>query len=138
MGMGTVGSPHDSSSEISLKITGDLYRGRILKRSWTKSLKSFHPCYSQSPSHLYKPIYPPPPPPGKSDLKLVCKVNIVYGRLRPETSMKSCVHEFGFSSCQHTMLRLLVPLQLVSTTCRPTVHIIPQLFVQKFMSSPHN
>jgi hypothetical protein len=36
------------------------------------------------------------------------------------------------------MLRLLVPVQLVSTTCRPTVHIIPQLLVQKFMSSPHN
>jgi hypothetical protein len=37
-----------------------------------------------------------------------------------------------------TMLLLLVPVQLVSTTCRPTVHIIPQLFVQNFMSSPHN
>ncbi len=48
-------------------------RGRILERIWDKSLKSFPPCYSQSPlltdSH---------PPLSKSGLKLVCNVNIVY------------------------------------------------------------
>ena len=43
-----------------------------------------------------------------------------------------------YISRSNSMLRLLVPVQLVSTTCRPTVHIIPQHFVQKFMSSPHN
>ncbi len=44
-------------------------RGRILGRNWNKNLKSFPPCYSQSPlltdfTH---------PPPLKSGFKLVCK-----------------------------------------------------------------
>jgi len=33
-------------------------RGRILGRNWEKSLKSFPPCYSQSP--LLAPLLPPP------------------------------------------------------------------------------
>jgi hypothetical protein len=49
-----------------------------------------------------------------------------------------CPAKFVAGPHIHLILRLLVPLQLVSTTCRPTVHIIPQLFVQKIMSSPHN
>jgi hypothetical protein len=49
---------------------------------------------------------PPPPPPSKSDLKMVCNVNIVYGNLKSENSLRLCpetstilcrlcVHEFG-------------------------------------------
>ncbi len=53
-------------------------------------------------SHLYYRILLPPL--NKSDLKLVCNVNIVYkkpqvgelSRLCPETSTKLYVHEFGF------------------------------------------
>ncbi len=36
-------------------------RGRILRRTWDKSLKSFPPCYSKSP--LLADFNPPPPPP---------------------------------------------------------------------------
>ncbi len=36
-------------------------RGRILGRNWDKSLKSFPPCYSQSPLQMDLP--PPPPTP---------------------------------------------------------------------------
>jgi hypothetical protein len=57
-------------------------RGRILGHYWDKSLKSFPPCYSQSP--LLTDL--PPLPPSKSGLKLVCNVNIVYGNLKPEDS----------------------------------------------------
>jgi hypothetical protein len=53
-------------------------RGQIHGRNWDKSLKSFSPCYSQSPT--------PPPPPNKSGLKLVCNVKIVYENLRSENS----------------------------------------------------
>jgi hypothetical protein len=49
--------------------------GRILGRNWGKSLRSFPPCYSQSP--LLTDFTPPPPPPSKNGLKLVCNVNIV-------------------------------------------------------------
>jgi hypothetical protein len=44
----------------------------------TKSLKSFPPCYSQSPLPHF--------PLRKSGLKLVCNVNIVYGNLKSENS----------------------------------------------------
>jgi hypothetical protein len=53
-------------------------------------------------------FYPPPPPPGKSSLKLVCNVNIVYGNLKSENSQdyapkpqRNCtfMHELGFWSC---------------------------------------
>jgi hypothetical protein len=76
-----------------------LTRGRILECNWDKSLKSFPPCYSQSP--LLMDI-PPAPHTGKSGLKLVCNVNIIYAwkpqlsRLCPETSTKLYVHEFDF------------------------------------------
>jgi hypothetical protein len=42
-------------------VTGLLERSRILGRNWDKSLKSFHPCYSQSP--LLTDFTAPPPPP---------------------------------------------------------------------------
>ncbi len=58
--------------------------GRILGRNWDKSLKNFHPCYSQSP--LLREITPPPPPRNKNGLKLVWNVNIVYGYLKSENS----------------------------------------------------
>jgi hypothetical protein len=53
--------------------------GRILGRNWDKSLKSFPPCYSQLP--LLTDFTSPH---SKSGLKLVCKVNIVYGNLKSE------------------------------------------------------
>ncbi len=59
-----------------------IHRGRILGRNWDKSLKSFPPCYSQSP--LVTDFIPPPP--SKSGLKLVCYVNVVYGNLKSENS----------------------------------------------------
>jgi hypothetical protein len=48
-----------------------LYRGRILRRNWDKSLTSFPPCYSQSPLLT---DFTPPPFLSKSGLKLVCNV----------------------------------------------------------------
>jgi hypothetical protein len=39
-------------------------RGRILRRNWDKSLKSFPSCYSQSP--LRTNFFPPPPPPEQT------------------------------------------------------------------------
>ncbi len=46
-----------------------------------KSLKSFPPCYSQSPLLILHSS-----PWRKSGLKLVCNVNIVYGNLMSENS----------------------------------------------------
>ncbi len=72
-------------STTAMSSSGALYstvRGWILGRNWNKSLKSFSPCYSQSP--LLTEFYPPPPP-SKSGLKLVCcNVNFVYGNLKSE------------------------------------------------------
>ncbi len=48
-----------------------------------KSLKSFPPCYSQSP--LLR-ILPPLPHLRKSGLKLVCNVNIIFWNLKSENS----------------------------------------------------
>ncbi len=62
---------------------GDLNRGRILGRNWDKSLKSFPPCYSQSPLLT---DFTPHPPLSKSGLKLVCNINIVYRNLMSENS----------------------------------------------------
>ncbi len=42
----------------------------------------FPPCYSQSPP--LADFTPPPPPMNKSDLKLVCNVNIVFGNLKSQ------------------------------------------------------
>jgi hypothetical protein len=50
-------------------------RGRTLGPNWDKNLKSFPPCYSQSPSLTY------PPPPQQKWFELVYTVNIVYGNL---------------------------------------------------------
>jgi hypothetical protein len=60
-----------------------LSEGRILGRNWDKSLKSFPPCYSQSP---LLQILLPLPSLSNSGLKLVCNVNIVYGNLKSENS----------------------------------------------------
>ncbi len=60
-----------------------LYRGRILGRTWDKSLKSFPPCDSQSTLlslHFYFPFL------SKNGLKLVCNLNIAYGNLKSENS----------------------------------------------------
>ncbi len=54
------------------------YRGRTLGCNWDKGLKSFPPCYTQSPLL--------PPPLSKSGLKLNCNENIVYGNLKSEKS----------------------------------------------------
>ncbi len=70
----------------------------------TRSLKSFPPCYSDTSTNGFYSS-PSPPPFSKSGLKLVCDLNIVYGRkpqvwelsrLCPEASTKLYVHEFGF------------------------------------------
>ncbi len=79
-----------------------VYRGQIRGRNWDKSLNSFPACYSQS--LLLTDFTPPPPPSSKSGLKLVCKVNIVYGNLMYENSQdyaqkpkkKLYVHEFAY------------------------------------------
>ncbi len=76
------------------------------ERNWDKSLKSFPPCYSQSPlltdlgggragagGGMVRLV-------SINGLKLVCNLNIVYGNLKSENSrdcaQKLYVHEFGF------------------------------------------
>ncbi len=56
-----------------------LIRGRILGPNRGKSLKSFPPCYSQSPVPTDLLLH-------KSGLKLVCNVNVVHGNLKSENS----------------------------------------------------
>jgi hypothetical protein len=58
----------------------------FLGRKWDKSLKSFPPCYSQSP--LLTDFTPPPP--SKRGLKIELSI------LCTETSTKLYVQEFGF------------------------------------------
>ncbi len=58
--------------------------GRILGCDWDKSLKIFPPCYSQSP--LLTDFTIPPLPLSRSDLRLVCNVNIVNGKQKSENS----------------------------------------------------
>jgi hypothetical protein len=73
-----------ATSTLLFNISGSKareHRGRILRRNLDKSLKSFPPCYSQSP--LLTDI-PPPPPLSKSGLKLVHNVNNVYGNLKSD------------------------------------------------------
>ncbi len=68
--------------------------GRILGRNWVKGLKSFPPCYSQSP--LLKD--PPPPVNVTWNWFVHCTQKPQVGelwRLWPETSTKLYVHEFG-------------------------------------------
>ncbi len=73
-------------SKVLIKVcdrrASDTTGGRILERNWDKSLKSFPSCYSQSP--LLTDFTSPPL--EQSDLKPVCKVNIVHGNLKPENS----------------------------------------------------
>jgi hypothetical protein len=54
-------------------------RGRILGRNENTSPKSFPPCCSQSSLLTDFTL-------TKSDLKLVCNVNIVYGNFKSENS----------------------------------------------------
>jgi hypothetical protein len=79
---------------------------RLLGRNWDKSLESFPPCDSQSPLLT---DFTPPTPLSKSGFKLVCNVNIDYGKsetsslrtlkiMPRETSTKLYVIEFGFWS----------------------------------------
>ncbi len=63
-----------------------LTRGRILGCNWDKRLKSFPPCYSESPLLMDLFLSPPPLPLSKSGLKLVCIVNIVNGNFKSENS----------------------------------------------------
>ncbi len=78
------------------------FPGNQRPNSWDKSLKSFPPCYSQSP--LLTDFIPPAPPPQQKwfETGLYCKHCIwkpkvwKLSRLHPETSTKSYVHEFGF------------------------------------------
>ncbi len=105
-----------------------MYRGRILRRDWYKSLKSFTPCYSQS--HLITEILPIPFL-SKSGLKLVCNENIVYLNLKSEdsqdcpqeTSTKLYVREFGFSIAMLAALQYVAPILqgIYSIRKRPTV-----------------
>ncbi len=72
-------------SRVPFSVLNDLRpansRGRIPGRNWDKSLKSFPPCYSQSP-----PLtdFTPTSPLSKSGLKRVSNINIVYGNLISE------------------------------------------------------
>ncbi len=55
-----------------------MFWSRIHEHNWDKSLKSFPPCYSQSPLLqilLHTPL-------EKIGLKLVCNVNNVNGNLK--------------------------------------------------------
>ncbi len=76
--------------------------GRILGRNWDKSLRSFPPCYSQSPLQMDS-TPPPPPPVSKSGLKLVCNEKLYTEtsslrtlKIMPRNLSKMYVHEFGF------------------------------------------
>ncbi len=84
--------------------------GRILGRNWDNSLKSFGPCYSQSPS----------PPPPLSGLKLVCNVYNVYGNLKSESSQdyahKNCTFidsASGLLQLWHCLLDALISIMMV-------------------------
>jgi len=71
-------------TELDLQlVTSTLNRDRILGRNWDKSLKSFPPCYSQSP--LLKD-FTPPSPLSKSGLILVCNANIVNRNIKSGNS----------------------------------------------------
>ncbi len=105
--------PHEKRRALYKKYC-TLYRGRILRRSWDKSLESFPPCYSQSPLLT---DFNPPPPPKKSELKLVCNVNIVYGNLKSSESsqprnLNEIVHSWiRLQSCTHKMSTLQMLLR---------------------------
>ncbi len=87
--------------------------GRILGRNWDKSLKSFPPCYSQSP------IFNPPPPPqhwAKVVWKLVFTLNCKHCiasilrtlKIMPGNLNEIYVHELGFRSGYppHALLKI--------------------------------
>ncbi len=68
----------------------DEIRGRILGRNWDKSLMTFPPCYLQSPLLTdFTPL-------SKSGLKLVCDVNIVYGKLKTELCLETSTKVYTF------------------------------------------
>ncbi len=63
------------SASILKYYTCRAYQRPNSQGNWDKSLKSFPPCYSQSP--LLTDCTPPPPLEQENGLKLVCNVNIV-------------------------------------------------------------
>ncbi len=73
------------NTDVETERTGRSYssRGRIPGRNWDKSLKNFPSCYSQSTLLTDFTVHPPQ---SKSDLKLICNVNIVYAKLKSENS----------------------------------------------------
>ncbi len=109
--------------------------GRILGRNWYENLKSFPPCYSQSP--LLTDFTPPPP---KNGLKLVCNVNIVYGNLKSENSedyaqkpQRNCVFtnsatgdgSGGESKRSHNCTcHFLRDVRFMDSTCRGTITLL--------------
>jgi hypothetical protein len=58
-----------------------LHNTHSAEAKFLDGIKSFPPCYSQSPLQMDFT----PPPPDKSGLKLVCNVNSVYGNLSLRT-----------------------------------------------------
>jgi hypothetical protein len=68
----------DRLSSCSLRSSMAL-RGRILGHNWDRSLKSFPPCYSQSPLPTDFTL-------PQSGLKLICNVNKVIANLKSENS----------------------------------------------------
>jgi hypothetical protein len=88
-----------------LTLSANEYRGRILGRNPDKSLKSFPPCYSQSPLQLCLEIsissnsrpYLLPYGLKKSHTETSSLKTL---KIMPRNLNEVCVHEFGFS-CAH-------------------------------------
>ncbi len=96
---------HGTETRMLVKLT---FRGRILGRNWDKSLKSFPPCYSQSP--LPTDFTPLPHSLEQKWLKLVCNVNIVHGSLKAENSQdyaqkpqQNCTFMNSASGCSRVL-----------------------------------
>jgi hypothetical protein len=77
-------------------------RGRILRRNWDKSLKSF-PLAIQSHNYTNKL--------SKIGMKLVCNVNIVYGNLKSENSQEYA-QNLNDIVRSWIRLRIICPLKL--------------------------
>ncbi len=83
-------------------------RGRILGHNWDKSLRSFSPCYSQSPILQKRILRPPPPPPLEQkwfrnwfEMKTLYTETSrrTFKGLCLESSTKLYVHEFRIRFC---------------------------------------
>ncbi len=93
------------------------YRGRILRRNWDNSFKSFPPCYSQSPL-----LTDYPPPPSKSGLKLVSNINIVHGNLKSENSQDYAQKSQRNSTFMNSAFEQNINILLLIFTCYNVVH----------------